>query len=164
MTRYWTIWPYHPDDPETLDRAWQYDLKNGVIAIGWNLGGHVATASVAELNERIAALWPGEPTAASMLWKFYNEITLGDMIVAIRRRTEFVGVGSVAGSAFYDEHRGRERVGRLRDFKANFIPVIWRARGRWISSTLLPRQTLAEIGHDKYIALIRKTPLAHSSR
>src|SRR3989304_4116580 len=135
MTRYWTIWPYHPDDPETLDRAWKYDIENGVIAIGWNLGGDTPQLTYATLSEHLRQNWPDEPidAAASMLWTFYHEIDLGDMIVAIRKRKEFVGVGTVAGGPFYDEQRGKQRVGGMRDFKANFIRVTWHKRCSWVA-------------------------------
>ncbi len=155
MSRYWTIWPYHPDDPETLDRAWKYDMANGCIAIGWNLGPDTPDLTLDEISERIRRMWPGEPAAASMVWRFYHDISAGDTILAVRRRKEFVGIGIVSGSAFYDERTAAERVGAMRDAKANFVPVTWRKRGSWVAKSLLPRQTLAEITEEKYQSLIQ---------
>jgi predicted Mrr-cat superfamily restriction endonuclease len=153
MIRRWSIWPYHPDDPETLDRAWKYDLENGVIAIGWNLGSDVVQLTYEALSERLLQLWPDELTAPGMVWRFYHEVVPGDTIVAVRRRREFVGVGTVVGPAFYDDQRGKQRVGSMRDYKANFLPVRWLRRGSWIAKTPLPRQTVAELSEEKYLAL-----------
>lgn len=35
MKRYWVMTPYNSERPDTFDKAWEYDLKNGTIALGW---------------------------------------------------------------------------------------------------------------------------------
>jgi hypothetical protein len=42
MTRYWVIAPLEAKPPELFDKAWQFDLANNVISIGWSGLGDVS--------------------------------------------------------------------------------------------------------------------------
>ena len=35
MKHYWVISPYSSKNEEAFEESWSFDLKNGVIAIGW---------------------------------------------------------------------------------------------------------------------------------
>lgn len=36
MRHYWVIAPYSSKNEEGFEESWSFDLKNGVIAIGWS--------------------------------------------------------------------------------------------------------------------------------
>lgn len=42
MTRYWIIAPYDSKITKLFELAWDYDVKNGTIAIGWNELGNIS--------------------------------------------------------------------------------------------------------------------------
>jgi hypothetical protein len=42
MKRYWVIAPYDSTQTQIFNKAWEYDLKNGTIAVGWKDLGDVS--------------------------------------------------------------------------------------------------------------------------
>ena len=146
MANYWVISPYrfkessrpgwarglrptHTDNESEniFEKAWNYDLKNGTIAVGWRELGNVSQLTDKdEFRQRFKEQFPQSGQIQYAVWKVYNEISKGDTIVARRGRKKRIGIGTVAGEAFYNEEKGRERVGDLTDdIYPNFIPVKW---------------------------------------
>lgn len=134
MARYWVIAPYESRYADVFEKAWDYDLKKGTIAVGWTTLGDISELDKDELRQEIADTYPGRTERSytidcNALWRFYHEIGVGDKIIARRGRMRMVGVGVVTGSAFYDEKKGRERVGNLTDvYYPNLISVDWEER------------------------------------
>src|ERR1700722_5695191 len=110
MPRYWVIPPFENKNPELFDKVWQFDLTNKTISIGWNELGDVSTMDHKGLEKAVADAYPGSPPPTkslfvNMLWRFYHEIAVGDVIVARRGRKAFAGVGRVTGPAKYNPGR-----------------------------------------------------------
>ena len=144
MTNWWVISPYrstekgrpewakvgytHPTsemDEIIFEKAWKYDQENGTIAVGWKELGDTSQLSRDEFKQKFDNVYHGKNPQYA-IWKIYNQISKGDSIVARRGRNKMVGIGTVAGDAYYDEGKGRERVGALTDdIYPNFIPVKW---------------------------------------
>jgi len=57
MTKYWVISPHHLAKPE-WEKAWQYDLSHGTIAIGWRELGDVSSYDRDQLEKAIKERWP----------------------------------------------------------------------------------------------------------
>jgi hypothetical protein len=163
MTRYWVIAPYDSTKTEAFDKAWEYDLKNGTIAVGWDEMGDVSGMSKAELAQKYRQVY-GESRNltrdCNTLWRFYHEIAPGDVIVARRGTKRVVGIGSVAAPAFHDEQKGKERVGHLADlyYYPNFITVNWEAKQIEFDHIVFSRYTMYEIPEEGYRELTGAPP------
>lgn len=85
---------------------------------------------------------------------FYHEISPGDIVITRRGTKRIIGIGTVIGSPFYDEQKGRERVGYLtEEAYSNFLPVKWeKKKERWNLTGL--SSLIYEISEEKYQALI----------
>lgn len=119
-TRYWVIAPADYRNRDEFDRCWHYDRENGVIAIGWDLGG--APRSQEHLEELFRSTAERENWTRHglhMLTKFWFEIQPGDRIIARAGRNRIVGIGEVQGKAYYDADEER------RTWSSNFLPVRW---------------------------------------
>ena len=72
-------------------------LEKGVVAIGFGLG-----QSIADFADRDALRSHVESqNAANQLWRFYNEVETGDMVVLPRKRVGQIAVGRIAGPYAY---------------------------------------------------------------
>lgn len=161
--RYWLIAPYEARHEAVFDTAWEYDRRNGTIAIGWTELGDISKLTLAELMQAYPRAYPGRPAAqaCNMVWRFYHEITPGDKVIARRGRSVIVGIGAVTGPAFYDEAKGIERVPSGRDWPsggdwpcANFIPVEWESITEVdLGTNVLPMHTLSEVSEEKFASL-----------
>ena len=160
MTRYWVIAPYDSTKPEAFDKSWEYDLKNGTIAIGWHEMGDVSRMSNSELAEKYRQVY-GERRSltkdCNTIWRFYHEISPGDVVVARRGTKKIIGIGAVNGAPFYDEQKGNERVGNLTDdFYANFLSVKWEDKQVEFDKIVFAFFTMYEISEEKYRSLFEK--------
>lgn len=163
MTRYWVIAPYHSEQKHVFEQVWQYDLENGVIAIGWRLLGEVAHLSEDQLKARHKEVYgdKGLTSTVNTVWRFYHEIEPGDIVIARRGRKTIAAVGTVTAGAFYSEEMGRKRVGNLTDnVYPNFIRVQWQDDKREIGfgRIVFPMQTMCEISEEKYRSLMEGEP------
>ncbi len=113
MTRYWVIPPYDATQPDLYDKAWQFDLREGVIAIGWRELGDPTLLGADELRQRVREIWGPkvETLYSNILWRFFHEVAPGDRVIARRGVKRMVGVGTVTRAAFRDEAMGVARVG-----------------------------------------------------
>ena len=127
---------WHPDSlpflEKTFQKAWEYDLKNGTIAVGWAELGDTSRLSKDEFNQKFKEEYPDSKNVQSAVWRCYHEISEGDIILARRGRKKMIGIGTVTGEAFYDEEKGKERLGNPVALEKdpcinypNFIPVKW---------------------------------------
>jgi restriction system protein len=162
MTRYWVISPYDLTKTNVWQRAWEYDLQNGTIAIGWRELGDVSRMDKSELRVKFSQVYPeGKATTrdCNTIWRFYHEIAPDDVIVARRGTKKVVGIGFVTGRAFYHERRGKERVGNLTDdYYPNLIPVKWEARSTDFPNIEFSYYTMYELPEERYKELIGPLP------
>lgn len=159
MRRYWVIAPYSSSNEEGFEESWSFDLKNGVIAIGWSQVGDVSRLSDAELMEKIKKAYPDKHHIRRIVNTFkifYTEIKEGDVIIARKGRKTIVGIGEVSGSAFYDSKMGKERyAGEGKEFTcANFIRVNWQERYIDFDRIVFGMNTIQKLSDGKYNALI----------
>ena len=155
-TRYWVIAPYNSEKPEIFDKVWEYDLNNGTIAIGWKGLGDISGLTRSEVESRFADVFGNLVTRdVNAIWRYYNEIVPGDVMIARRGTKKIIGIGTVTGPAFYDEHAGAARVGHLTDdFYSNFLPVRWEENRIEFDRMVFAFYTIYEIPADKYEALV----------
>jgi 5-methylcytosine-specific restriction protein B len=130
MSRYWIVAPYNSAAPQIFDKAWEYDLQNGTIAIGWTELGDFSNLSKAELKSKYIETYGdnyAKNTVAkdiNALWRFYHEMLPGDVVIARRGTKKIIGVGTITGAPYYDLEKGKERLANLTDsVLANFIPI-----------------------------------------
>lgn len=118
MPKYWVMAPaeYAPKGAvaEFFWNCWDYDLANGVISIGWDLG------EKPDSREHLCSLWEeyalpewrrtrqgeqyeSKPHGLRMLERFWFDIEPGDMVIARAGITRYVGVGEFQEESFYDE-------------------------------------------------------------
>lgn len=158
MKKYWAIAPYGSKYEEGFEESWNFDLKNGVIAVGWCKLGDVSRLSDAELIKKIKVEYPEKHAQRTFntLKSFYNEIKENDVIIARKGRKEIVGIGEVESRAFYDKEMGKARyVGRGEDkIFPNFIRVRWQESYIGFDDMVFGMQTLHQISDRKYRDLI----------
>lgn len=158
MTRYWVIAPYNAERIEIWETVWQYDLANNTIAIGWNQLGDISRYNEQQLKGAIEDTYADKLPASktnlfNTMWRFYNEIAKGDIVIARRGLKQIAAVGTVMQTAYYDPEKGRERVGEATDhFYANFIGVQWHDQPRdyQFGNIVFSMQTMYEISEEKY--------------
>ncbi len=117
MVQYWVITPYDSYYWSVFNHAWEYDLKHGTIAIGWTSIGDISEMNWDELIEAVTE-WRPENTSersiaidAGILWRFQHDIQIGDRIIARCGRMQMLAIGTVTRTAYFDEKKGKERVG-----------------------------------------------------
>lgn len=156
--RYWIIAPLE-SFLQGFDEAWQYDLKNGTIAIGWNWLGDISKLNTEEkLKKRyMQNSEKDSPSSRSVIWKFYHEISVGDIVIARRGRKKLIGIGEVVGTAFYDVNKGKERKGNIDDdyWLPNFLKVKWEEKVIDYDRQVFSMLTLYEILEEKYNFLVK---------
>lgn len=161
MPRYWVIAPYplEPHKEEEWEKAWQFDLRNGVISIGWGIGRDASRYNEKQLEAEIKRTHPSEsPNSIArifgMVWKFYNEIKPGDIVIARRGRKVIAAVGTVTKAAYY--HRKKSLKVQAEYQFTNFIDVCWHdtPKGKEFEQMVFGMQTLHEIPEAKYKELV----------
>lgn len=157
MKRYWVITPYDSSRPGTFDVAWQYDLKNGTIAIGWMELGDISRFDEGKLKIKYTETYKKDiPVKRGMLWRFCHEICIGDVVVARRGRKKLIGIGEVIGTHFFDLDKGKERIGNIGDRPyPNFLKIKWEEKIIDYGKQVFAMQTLYEIDEEKYNSLLK---------
>lgn len=153
--RYWVIAPYDSTKPEIFDKAWEYDFKNGTIAVGWSSLGDISTLNEEALENRyIKAHGKDNPADRKAIWNFCHEISVGDIIIARRGLKKIIGIGEVIKLHFFDENKGKERLNYLTDDSySNFIRVRWKEVELNFDKQVFPRFTISEIDKKKFLSL-----------
>lgn len=166
MTRYWVIAPYDSRQAEIFDKAWEYDLREGTIAVGWAGLGNISAMTRSELESRFEEVYDGRITRdINTLRRFFHEISSGDIIIARRGTKRIIGIGRVIASAFYNVEDGKERVAHLtEDYYPNFIKVQWdRTEEISFDRIVFGFYTMDKIDEEKYLSLIGDQPMEEVS-
>lgn len=160
MTQYWVFAPYNAQQPEIFDYVWAYDLKNGTIAFGASEVGDVSKLSYAQMRAKYVAAYKRDiPIDRKSIWRLYNEMSNGDIIVARQGRKKVIGVGTAVGQAFYDVQMGKDRVGGLTaDYYPNFIRVKWQVKEVEFSRQVFPIFALWKIKEEQYSRIMDGKP------
>lgn len=166
MTRYWVIAPFESRNPEVFDKIWQFDLANNVISIGWHEVGDPSQMSHEALAEAIALAYSDRPKPTqtlyfNMLWSFYREIALGDVVIARRGRKVLAAVGRVIRTGFYAPGKN-PNLSTPESLHPNFLGVEWdnHLRNKVFSSIVFPMHTVYETTESQYLSLVEGLELS----
>jgi restriction system protein len=154
--RYWVIAPYDSTKSQIFDKAWEYDLQNGTIAVGWSSLGDISNLSRPELELKFEQTYGKRDNRdINTLWRFYHEVSVGDVIIARRGRKKIGSMGTVTGTAFYDKDKGKERIANLTDDPyPNFIHVEWDRKAIDFDKMVFSFYTMYETTEEKYKFLL----------
>ncbi|MEW5894460.1 MAG: PDDEXK nuclease domain-containing protein [Candidatus Omnitrophota bacterium] len=157
MKRYWVVAPYDSRKPDVFDVAWNYDLQNGTIAVGWSKLGDISRLNEKELKDKYLEHYsPDDPADRNALWRFYHEISVGDVILARRGRKKLLAMGEVVGTAVYDLNKGKERIGNKEGYVyPNLISVKWEEKNIDYGRQVFAIRTLYEIPSEKFDLLVK---------
>ena len=88
-------------------------LAKGVVSIGFGV-----RRSIADFADREALREHAESrNGADQLWRFYQEVSAGDMVVLPRKRTSQIAIGQVSGPYAYQPEAVSQGVPHLRGVK-----------------------------------------------
>ena len=151
MPQHWVIAPVQANPPEQFDKVWQFDLANNIITIGWSKLGDISDMSREDLAELVAQTYPERTVRAqgllvNMLWNFYHEISVGDLVIARRGRNVLAAVGEVAQPAAYSPGRNPHIN------HPNVLGVSWRdtPRDMDFGGIVFPMRTVTSISEEQF--------------
>lgn len=152
MSTIWVIAPFDYEEPEKWQEVWENNLREGFISIGWAALGNVSKRSEAEIYNAHRKAWPkakpkGASSDARVLVKFWNDIEVGQTVVARRGRKSIAAMGTVASKPYYSASKTKNV---FRPFSAypNHIDVVWDAEPRDVlfDRQVFGMQTIHTIG------------------
>ena len=150
MARKWVIAPHEHTDRESYEKAWNYDSKHNVIAVGWGHMGDLNGLSQTDIEARHKEAYPcNSKHNLSQILDFWLKIEPGDLVVARAGRSKLVGVGTVTGCPYYDQERGLDRLPAKYD-EWHFLPVQWRELHKKFDEIVFPIRTICQL-HDKRV-------------
>ena len=162
MPRYWVISPYDSTNEAVFDKAWDYDLRHGTIAIGWSHLGDTSALSELELEAQHREKYGDIPAGFNRFRRFRYEISPGDIIIARQGRKKILNYGTVSGQPFYNAERGKERidasVNSTADPYSNFMPVKWEGVEKQFDRIVLGMTTLYRISEARFNELMGEEP------
>lgn len=160
MTRYWVIAPFESKNSEVFDKVWRFDLDHNVISIGWDQVGDPSKMSHETLVEVVASAYPDRPNATkslfvNMLWAFYHEIAIGDVVIARRGRKVLAATGKVIKTGFYAPGANPDLT-TPDNAHTNFLGVEWdnQPRNKIFTSIVFPMHSVYEISESRYLSFV----------
>ena len=169
---YWAIAPCSADPPEEWEQIWKFDLANGVISVGWEDLDDISSLDKQSLRKAIDRTYPDPETAAQargqyfgMLWNFFHEIRLGDVVIAGQGRKKIAAVGTVTRTAYYDPKKAPAAVGDWYTY-AYHLGVQWEPvpRDKHFDHQVFGMQTVSSVSEEKYHNLVGEAPAATVSQ
>jgi len=155
MKRCWVISPFHSEKRKIFEKVWEYDLKNGTVAIGWEKLGDTTSISESELKSKYKEVY-GNLKMFNTFWRYWHDVSPGDIIIARQGMKKIIGLGTVERKAYYDEEKGRKRHANMTEvFHSNFIDVKWEEKKIDFDRIVFSRITTYEISEEKYNSLIK---------
>ncbi len=155
MKRYWVISPFHSKKRKIFEKVWEYDLKNGTVAIGWEELGDTTGMSESELKSKYIEVY-GNLKMFNTFWKYWHDVSPGDIIIARQGMKKLIGIGTVERKAYYNEEKGRKRHANMTEVShSNFIDVKWEEKKIDFDRIVFSRITTYEISEEKYNSLIK---------
>jgi hypothetical protein len=142
-------WIYAPG-PQAVH--WDEFYKEGIIALGWDEVDDLRSYADREsIQNKLKTIYPEKSSYiydSLALWEFSNVMQPGDIVIAKKGRSQFVGYGIVVGSYTYNPQRSTYRHTRR---------IEWRNRGEWSSGDhKIVTKTLTDISkYPDYVKDIR---------
>jgi hypothetical protein len=168
MTNYWWMTPF-PNDETAFGNAWNYDLVNGTIAVGWPELGDATGLNSDEIkalydkvnskkgkghgsnNDRFAAI------------NFLNNLKAGDKIIAKTGKSVMLAIGTVVErprperkkekTVYYSERMGRDRVIFGDKVYSNFVDVEWEMKRYKLPPETFKIGTIGSLTHEDFDGL-----------
>ncbi len=167
MKRCWVIAPYYSGEASIFEKAWEYDFKNGTIAVGWEQLGNIIDLNLSkdEYKKRYdGSFRNGSSYDRESFWRFCHEISIGDRIIARRGRKAMLAVGEVISKPYYDQEKGRDRLGpSAKHYYSNFINVKWEKKEVQFENIVFPMFTIWEVPEEKFNKFMGGTPLSEDT-
>ena len=76
MARNWVIAPYDSGNADLFDTAWDFDLKENTIALGWLEMGDISQLSRDNLESKYRKTYPEQKTKAVITKDVYGLYTM----------------------------------------------------------------------------------------
>ena len=141
-------WLYAPGEKAKL---WDEFYEQGIMGLGWdNLGDFRDYESKEEIAEKLREeLGPGSRKNDSLAcFEFANVLKEGDVVIAKRGRSAYLGYGIVTSDYNFDESR--------KDYQ-HVRKVDWKIRGEWPSTYHLVVKTLTDITkYPEYVEALKQ--------
>jgi len=130
-------WLYAPGQNANF---WDEVYDQGIMALGWDrlgdLNQYKDKEQITKRLQMLEATDSSKKNDATANYEFKNVLSIGDIIICKKGRTELLGYGIVASEYFYDETRKNLKSCRK---------VEWKKRGNWKLSYSLPLKTLTDV-------------------
>lgn len=172
MPRFWVISPFNAKYPKDWERVWSYDLKHGIISIGWRELGDVSSLSEEQISKVILHKYSGETllsskTSARMLFNFYHGVKPGDIVIARRGVKKIAAIGTVKRTAYYDPEKNLEAFSPedVDIAYPNHLDVKWKGSPQNIQFDIIKfgQNTIYEITEEEYRDLINNPSTLNKS-
>ncbi len=126
---YWIISPVYGID-ENFDSIWKYDRTNGTIAIGWRKMDQLHNTSKKEALAAFDKAYPDDNLSRrsrdfNTIWRWYHEVSIGDVIIARKGTKRVIGLGFVKGNAYRDDAKSKERRPQSKKVYPHFLDIEW---------------------------------------
>ncbi len=160
MPRYWVIAPHNWELPEIWERVWKFDLSNSVISIGWNELDNISSFDEDRLKAAVDSMYSKDSASTrgrffGMLWNFFHNIQVGDVVIARKGRKRIAGIGKVTKTAYYEHLKNVEMTGKEHGH-SNYLGVDWAKTPRDLefSRMIFGIQALYEITENQFSELL----------
>ena len=127
---YWSILPTFLADTKnrSFEDIWSFDVKNSKIAISYPKVGDMSGMEKNDAKKYYIESYPDHKPSTldrdfNLLWNFYNDIKIDDIIIAKRNPRLIIGYGIVIKNAYYDPDKSVERMGNKK--YSHFLDVKW---------------------------------------
>jgi hypothetical protein len=116
-------WLYAPGENAS---KWDEFYEEGIMGLGWESLGDLAQyktkEEIAKRLREVEKTKSSKKNDANANYDFYQGISIGDVIIAKKGRSEYLGYGIVTSDYIFDTQRD--------DFK-KIRKVVWKKRGHW---------------------------------
>ncbi|MGA7195347.1 MAG: PDDEXK nuclease domain-containing protein [Anaerolineales bacterium] len=157
MIRYWIIAPFDSTLQEIWEKVWQFDLNNNIISIGWREIGDVSSLGESELRTIFQETY-GHTKSFNMVWNFYHNIQVGDIVIARRGRKKIAAIGTVTKQAYFDATKAIDASGAEHVYP-NHLDIRWHdaPRNLVFDRIVFGMQAVSEVNEEKFRELVGET-------
>jgi hypothetical protein len=135
-------WLYAPGENASM---WDEFLQNGVMGLGWdelgNLNDYSSKEEIANRLQELSDSDSSKANDATANFDFKESINIGDVIIAKKGRSAYLGYGIVTSNYYYDETVSQYKHKRK---------VNWIKNGLWESEHSIALKTLTDITNIPY--------------
>lgn len=139
------VWLFSPGENANMFEEF---YSEGIIALGWDkLGDLSQYNSPSEIVDKLKSDDSNPTNTAGMNYSFSKNMSIGDIVIAKRGRTEFIGYGEVTSDYYFNDERIKYK---------SCHDVKWIEKGSWVNDSMVSMKTLTEVTQntDKFLNLI----------